>query len=127
MEKRIITTDNAPKAIGPYSQGVVAGNFLFLSGQIPINPETNTIVEGDIMAQTKQVMENIKGILEAGGSSMDNVVKATLYVKDMDEYGKINEVYSTYLGKVQPARSTVEVKRLPKDVGIEIDVIAIIG
>ncbi len=127
MEKRIITTDNAPKAIGPYSQGIRAGDFLFLSGQIPIDPETNTIVEGDIVAQTKQVMENIKGILEAGGSSMDNVVKATLYVKDMDEYGKINEVYSAYLGKVQPARSTVEVKRLPKDVKIEIDVIAIIG
>lgn len=127
MEKRIITTDNAPKAIGPYSQGIRAGDFLFLSGQIPIDPETNTIVEDDITSQTKQVMENIKGILEAGGSSMDNVVKATLYVKDMDEYGKINEVYSAYLGKVQPARSTVEVKRLPKDVKIEIDVIAIIG
>ena len=127
MEKRIIATNNAPKAIGPYSQGVVAGDFLFVSGQIPIDPKTNQIIEGDIALQTKQVMENIKGILESGGASMNNVVKATLYIKDMDEYGRINEVYSAYLGNVQPARSTVEVKRLPKDVRIEIDVIALVG
>ena len=127
MEKRIIATSNAPKAIGPYSQGVLAGNFLFVSGQIPIDPKTNQIIEGDIALQTKQVMENIKGILESGGASMNNVVKATLYIKDMDEYGRINEVYSAYLGNVQPARSTVEVKRLPKDVRIEIDVIALVG
>ena len=127
MEKRIIATNNAPKAIGPYSQGVLAGDFLFVSGQIPIDPKTNQIIEGDIALQTKQVMENIKGILESGGASMNNVVKATLYIKDMDEYGRINEVYSAYLGNVQPARSTVEVKRLPKDVRIEIDVIALVG
>jgi 2-iminobutanoate/2-iminopropanoate deaminase len=127
MKKRIITTNNAPKAIGPYSQGVLAGDFLFVSGQIPIDPKTNQIIEGDIALQTKQVMENIKGILESGGASMNNVVKATLYIKDMDEYGRINEVYSAYLGNVQPARSTVEVKRLPKDVRIEIDVIAFVG
>ena len=127
MEKRIIATDKAPKAIGPYSQGVLAGDFLFVSGQIPIDPKTNQIIEGDIALQTKQVMENIKGILESGGASMNNVVKATLYIKDMDEYGRINEVYSAYLGNAQPARSTVEVKRLPKDVRIEIDVIALVG
>ncbi|MBI2447024.1 MAG: RidA family protein [Candidatus Omnitrophica bacterium] len=127
MEKKIIATSNAPKAIGPYSQGVLAGDFLFVSGQIPIDPKTNQIIEGDIALQTKQVMENIKGILESGGASMNNVVKATLYIKDMDEYGRINEVYSAYLGNVQPARSTVEVKRLPKDVRIEIDVIALVG
>ena len=127
MEKRIITTDKAPKAIGPYSQGVLAGDFLFVSGQIPIDPKTNQIIEGDIALQTKQVLENIKGILESCGASMNNVVKATLYIKDMDEYGRINEVYSAYLGNVQPARSTVEVKRLPKDVRIEIDVIALVG
>lgn len=127
MKKQIITTDKAPKAIGPYSQGVLAGNFLFVSGQIPIDPKTNQIIEGDIALQTKQVMENIKGILESGGASMNNVVKATLYIKDMDEYGRINEVYSAYLGNVQPARSTVEVRRLPKDVRIEIDVIAFVG
>lgn len=127
MEKKIIATNNAPKAIGPYSQGVLAGDFLFVSGQIPIDPKTNQIIEGDIALQTKQVMENIKGILESGGASMNNVVKATLYIKDMDEYGRINEVYSAYLGNVQPARSTVEVKRLPKDVRIEIDVIALVG
>ena len=127
MKKRIITTDNAPKAIGPYSQGVLAGDFLFVSGQIPIDPKTNRIVEGDITLQTKQVMENIKGILEAGGSSMNDVVKATLYIRDMDEYSKINEVYSTYLVNHHPARSTVEVNRLPKDVRIEIDVIAFVG
>ncbi|MBI3008010.1 MAG: RidA family protein [Candidatus Omnitrophica bacterium] len=127
MEKKIIATSNAPKAIGPYSQGVLAGDFLFVSGQIPIDPKTNQIIEGDIALQTKQVLENIKGILESGGASMNNVVKATLYIKDMDEYGRINEVYSAYLGNVQPARSTVEVKRLPKDVRIEIDVIALVG
>ena len=127
MEKKIIATSNAPKAIGPYSQGVLAGDFLFVSGQIPIDPKTNQIIEGDIALQTKQVMENIKGILESAGASMNNVVKATLYIKDMDEYGRINEVYSAYLGNVQPARSTVEVKRLPKDVRIEIDVIALVG
>lgn len=127
MKKRIITTNNAPDAIGPYSQGVLAGNFLFVSGQIPIDPKTNQIIEDDIALQTKQVMENIKGILESGGASMNNVVKATLYIKDMDEYGRINEVYSAYLGNVQPARSTVEVRRLPKDVRIEIDVIAFVG
>lgn len=127
MKKQIITTDKAPDAIGPYSQGVLAGDFLFVSGQIPIDPKTNQIIEGDIALQTKQVMENIKGILESGGASMNNVVKATLYIKDMDEYGRINEVYSAYLGNVQPARSTVEVRRLPKDVRIEIDVIAFVG
>ena len=120
-----IHTDNAPQAIGPYSQGIRVGEFLFLSGQIPVNPETNEVVENDIVIQTNQVMKNIKAILESQGLSVENIVKTTIFLKDMNQFGAVNEEYARHLGNHRPARSTVEVCRLPKDVLIEIEVIAL--
>jgi len=120
-----IHTDNAPQAIGPYSQGIRVGEFLFLSGQIPVNPETNEVVENDIVIQTNQVMKNIKAILESQGLSVENIVKTTIFLKDMNQFGAVNEEYAKHLGNHRPARSTVEVCRLPKDVLIEIEVIAL--
>ncbi len=119
-------TDKAPAAIGPYSQGIRAGNFLFISGQIPVNPETNEVVERDIVVQTNQVMENIKSILESEGLSLNNIVKTTIFLQDMEQFSTVNEIYAKHLGDHRPARSTVEVSRLPKDVLIEIEVIAAI-
>lgn len=123
MFKRI-QTDKAPQAIGPYSQGIEVGNFLFLSGQIPVDPETNEIVKKDIVVQTNQVMENIAAILQSEGLSLDNIVKTTIFLADMEQFSIVNEEYSKHLGDHRPARSTVEVSRLPKDVLIEIEVIA---
>ncbi len=119
-----IETNQAPKAIGPYSQGVEVGNFLFLSGQIPVNPETNEVVEKDIVAQTNQVMKNISAILESEGLTLNNVVKTTIFLADMEQFATVNEEYAKHLGDHRPARSTIEVSRLPKDVLIEIEVIA---
>ena len=119
-------TDKAPAAIGPYSQGIRAGNFLFISGQSPVNPETNEVVERDIVVQTNQVMENIKSILESEGLSLNNIVKTTIFLQDMEQFSTVNEIYAKHLGDHRPARSTVEVSRLPKDVLIEIEVIAAI-
>ncbi|MDQ0970823.1 2-iminobutanoate/2-iminopropanoate deaminase [Neobacillus niacini] len=119
-----IFTEKAPKAIGPYSQAVEAGNLLFLSGQIPVDPKTNEVVENDIEVQTNQVMKNIKAILESQQLSVNNIVKTTIFLKDMNQFAVVNEEYGKHLGDHRPARSTVEISRLPKDVLIEIEVIA---
>ncbi len=124
--KEIISTDKAPAAIGPYSQGVRAGGFLFLSGQIPLDPRTMTIVEGDVAAQAEQALKNMKGALESQGLDFSDVVKTTVFIKDMNDFGRINEVYAKYFTKDAPARSCVEVARLPKDVLIEIEAIALL-
>lgn len=126
MNKTIISTDKAPAAIGPYSQAVRVGDLLFTSGQIPLIPETMELVTGDIKLQTKQCMENIKAILEQAGTNFDNCVKLTLFIKDMNQFGQINEVYGTYFGDNPPARACVEVARLPKDVDIEVEAIALV-
>ncbi len=122
--KNIISTERAPKAIGPYSQAVVANGLAFLSGQIPLDPATNQIITGDIAAQTERVLENLKSVLEAAGSSLERVVKTTVYLKDMGEFAKMNEVYGRYFASNAPARATVEAARLPRDVSVEIDCIA---
>ena len=121
--KEIISTDKAPKAIGPYSQAVRAGGFLFTAGQIALDPATGQIVEGDVARQTERVMQNLKAIVEAAGSSLDRAVKATVYLKDMGEFAAMNEVYGRYFASNPPARSTVEAARLPRDVRVEIDLI----
>lgn len=125
--KNIIQTANAPAAIGPYSQAVSWNGLLYLSGQIPLDPATGQVVEGDIVAQTERVLQNLKGVLEAGGSSLSNVLKTTVFIKDMNEFPKVNEVYGRYFGENPPARATVEVARLPKDVRVEIEAVAAIG
>ena len=122
--KKIISTDRAPEAIGPYSQAVVVNGFAFLSGQIPLDPETNQLIEGDIAEQTARVIENLKAVLEACGSSLDRVVKTTVFMKDMGEFPKMNEVYGRYFAENPPARATVEAARLPRDVRVEIECIA---
>lgn len=126
MKKKVIQTEGAPKAIGPYSQAIQAGNFLFLSGQIPLDPKTGELVKGDIRKQTQQVLENIKGVLESQGLGMENVVKATLFLKDIGNFNQVNEVYANYFPSSPPARSTVEVAKLPRDAEIEIEAIALI-
>lgn len=126
MTKVIIATENAPKAIGPYSQAVSYNGVLYCSGQIPLDPATGAIVEGDVAAQTVRVLENLKAVLEAAGSSLEKVLKTTVYIKDMTEFGMVNEVYARYFGAGLPARATVEVARLPRDVRVEIDAIAAI-
>ena len=122
--RRAVSTDKAPAAIGPYSQAVKAGDFLFLSGQIPLDPATGQIVAGGIEAQTRQVFANIGAILEAAGLSFDAVVSATVYVADMNDFARVNEIYATYFNAPEPARATVQVARLPKDSLVEIQVIA---
>ena len=123
--KTIISTPKAPAAIGPYSQAVLVNGMLFTSGVIPIDPETNTLVEGDVTVQARQAIGNLKNLIEASGSSMDKVVKTTVFIKDMNDFAAVNEVYATFFEKDCPARSCVEVARLPKDVKIEIEAIAI--
>jgi len=124
MQKEVINTSDAPAAIGPYSQGIKIGPFIFVSGQIPFDPKTNAIVEGSIKAQTEQSLKNVKAILEAAGASLSNVVKCTVFLKDMATFGEMNEVYSQYFKENPPARAAIEVARLPKDVGVEIEAIA---
>jgi 2-iminobutanoate/2-iminopropanoate deaminase len=126
MKKKVIHTNKAPKAIGPYSQAIQAGNFLFLSGQIPLDPKTGELVKGDIRQQTQQILENLKGILESQKLGMENVVKSTIFLKDIGNFHQVNEVYSTYFPSSPPARSTVEVAKLPRDADIEIEAIALI-
>jgi 2-iminobutanoate/2-iminopropanoate deaminase len=121
-----ISTDKAPAAIGPYSQAKRVGQFLFCSGQIPLDPQTMQVVGGGIKEQTDRVCQNVKAVVEAAGGSLQNVIKATCFLKDMNHFADFNEVYQRYLGEVKPARSTVEVARLPKDVLVEIEVIAVI-
>ena len=125
MEKRVIHTDKAPKAIGPYSQAIQAGNLLFLSGQIPLDPVSGELVKGDIREQTRRVLENLKGVLESQHLGMDDVVKVTIFLKDIGNFNQVNEIYATYFPSSPPARSTVEVARLPRDAGIEIEAIAL--
>ena len=119
--KTIISTPKAPAAIGPYSQAVLVNGMLFTSGVIPIDPETNTLVEGDVTVQARQAIGNLKNLIEASGSSMDKVVKTTVFIKDMNDFGKINDIYKDFFTSDFPARSCVEVARLPKDVLIEIE------
>ena len=121
-----VQTENAPAAIGPYSQAIKTDSFIFASGQIPLNPETGQIVEGGIVEQTHRVMQNITAILTASGSSMENVVKTTVFLKDFNDFAAMNEIYGSYFPNNPPARSTVEAARLPKDVKIEIEVIALV-
>jgi 2-iminobutanoate/2-iminopropanoate deaminase len=120
-----IQTDRAPQAIGPYSQAIKANGFIFASGQIPLDPATMRIVEGGIEEQTGRVLDNLKAVLEAAGSSLDRVVKTTVYLADMGEFAAMNEIYAKYFGATKPARATVQVARLPRDVKVEIDVVAL--
>jgi len=126
MKKTVIQTEKAPKAIGPYSQAIQAGNFLFLSGQIPLDPKTGEFIKGDIRRQTQQVLENIKGVLESQELGMDSVVKVTIFLKDIGNFNEVNEVYATYFPSSPPARSTVGVAKLPKDADIEIEAVALV-
>jgi len=124
MQKTVISTNNSPAAIGPYSQAIRFNELVFVSGQIPIDPESGKVIKGNIKEQTKQVLENLKNILQAGGSSLPNVLRTTIFLSDMDDYAMVNETYAQYFENSPPARSTVQVSRLPKDVHIEIDAIA---
>jgi 2-iminobutanoate/2-iminopropanoate deaminase len=125
MKKKVIQTDKAPKAIGPYSQAIQAGKLLFLSGQIPLDPKTGELTGRDIRQQTQQVLENIKGLLESQELGMKDVVKVTIFLKDIGNFNQMNEVYATYFSSSPPARSTVEVAKLPRNAEIEIEAIAL--
>ena len=124
--KEIISTSNAPSAIGPYSQAVKAGNLLFISGQVPLDPATGEVVEGDITIQTRRVLDNVKAILTEAGADFSNVVKTTVFLKDMNDFVPMNRVYAQYYPENCPARSAVQVGRLPKDVSVEIETIAVL-
>ena len=122
--KKVILTENAPSPVGPYSQAIQAGEFLFIAGQIPANPSTGDIIRGNIQSATKQVMENLKAIVEEAGYSMDDLVRCRVYLKNMDEFKQMNEVYGSFFGEEPPARAAIEVARLPLDVDVEISAIA---
>jgi 2-iminobutanoate/2-iminopropanoate deaminase len=121
--REMISTPNAPKAIGPYSQAIKYGNLVFLAGQIPIDPKTGTVLKGSIEEQTKLVLENLKAVIEASGMTLKNVLKTSCFLKNMDDFPKFNEIYATYFGESLPARETVEVARLPRDVLVEVSCI----
>jgi 2-iminobutanoate/2-iminopropanoate deaminase len=123
--REVIATDDGPKAIGPYSQAIKANGFVFVSGQVAIDPATQQVIAGDVAAQTERVMKNLEGILTAAGSGLQKVVKSGVFLKNMGDFAVMNEVYGKHFGSAPPARSTVEVARLPKDVLVEIDVIAL--
>ena len=127
MRKQPIRTERAPAAIGPYSQAIKAGGFLFISGQIPIDPETGQVVQGDVAAQAERVLLNIRNIVDDSGATMQDIVRTTVFLKDMNEFATVNEVYGKFFSTEPPARVTVEVCRLPKDVRIEIEAVAWIG
>ena len=127
MQKNIISTNKAPQAIGPYSQAVRFDNLLFVSGQIPIKPRSGEILKGNIKEQTKQILENLNSVLEAGGSSLNNVLRTTIFLTNLEDYAAVNETYAQFFEQSRPARSTVQVSRLPMDVQIEIDAIACIN
>ena len=122
--REAVASDAAPRAIGPYSQAIRAGSLLFVSGQIPLDPATGAMVEGDIAVQTRRVFANLQAILEAAGASFDNVVRTTVYLADMNDFATVNEIYGTYFSSPAPARATVQAARLPKDARVEIDLIA---
>jgi len=124
MQRNIISTNKAPQAIGPYSQAVRFDNLLFVSGQIPIEPKSGEIVKGNIKKQTKQILENLNSVLTAGGSSLNNVLRTTIFLTNLEDYAAVNETYAQFFEESQPARSTVQVSRLPMDAQIEIDAIA---
>jgi 2-iminobutanoate/2-iminopropanoate deaminase len=123
--REVISTDKAPRAIGPYSQAIRVNGLIFTAGQIALDPATGQLAEGDVALQTTRVLENLKGIVEAAGSSLDRTVKATVYLKDMSDFAAMNEVYTRYFPNDPPARSTVEASRLPRDVRVEIDLIVL--
>ena len=125
--KQIIATERAPQAIGPYSQAVVANGFVFASGQIPIDPATEQLVEGGIVEQTVQVLRNVSNLLEAAGTSLARVVKTTVFLADMNDFAAMNETYARFFGENPPARSTVQAARLPRDARVEIEVVALAG
>ena len=123
MKNQVVHTKNAPAAIGPYSQAIRAGNLLFVSGQIPLDASTGEIIKGGIADQTKKVLENLRAIVEAAGGSLKTVVKTTIFLKDMNDFSKVNEVYGSFFSEPFPARATIEVARLPRDVGVEIEAV----
>lgn len=125
--KKIVSTKNAPSAIGPYSQAVIAGNLIFTSGQIALSPENGELINGTLAEEVHQVMRNIEAVLSAAGSSLSEIVKTSIFLKDMNSFGEVNELYASYFKSDYPARETVEVARLPKDVKVEISVIATIS
>ncbi|NLG85879.1 MAG: RidA family protein [Firmicutes bacterium] len=125
--KEKVSTSKAPAAIGPYSQAIRSGNFVYTSGQIPLDPATGQLVEGDIKAQTRQVLTNVKAILEAAGTSLANVVKTTVFLKNMADFAAMNEVYAEFFSEPFPARSAIGVVALPKDVAVEIETVAVLG
>jgi 2-iminobutanoate/2-iminopropanoate deaminase len=125
--KQAISSPDAPSAIGPYSPAIRAGNLLFVSGQVPMNPATGTLVDGDISAQTEQVMRNLGALLKAAGAGFEHVVKTTVFLADMNDFAAMNAVYGTYMVDPPPARATVQVARLPRDVKVEIDLVAVLS
>lgn len=127
IEKEIVSTDKAPGAIGPYSQAVKTGGFVFCSGQIPIDPATGDFVSDNVAAQTEQVLKNLSAVLEAAGSGLGNVVKTTVFLADMNDFGAMNEVYGKYFSDNKPARATVQAARLPRDARVEIECVAVVG
>lgn len=127
MTIKKVLTDKAPAPIGPYSQAIIAGGLVYTAGQIPLDPVTKNLVEGDIRLQTEQALKNVEAILKAAGTSMGSVIKTTVFLKDMGEFAQMNEVYARFFSESAPARSTVEVARLPKDVRVEIEAIAVVG
>jgi 2-iminobutanoate/2-iminopropanoate deaminase len=126
-ELRRIQTDQAPHAIGPYSQAIVSGNLIFTAGQIPLDPKSGELIAGDIRVQTERVLQNLTAILQAAGASLQSVIKTTVYLSDMGEFTAMNEVYAQHFGEHKPARSTVQAARLPRDVKVEIDAVAVTG
>lgn len=127
MEKNVVRSNNAPAAIGPYSQAIQVGNLMFISGQIPVDPATSNVVEGDIQDQTRQCMRNLQAICQEAGVSLDSVVKTTVYVKDLSQFTVVNNTYGEFFQKAPPARACVEVARLPKDVLVEIEAIVLVN
>ncbi|MDT4762328.1 RidA family protein [Sphaerochaeta sp. PS] len=127
IEKKLVNTDKAPAAIGPYSQAVIAAPFVFTSGQLPVDPKTNELVGGDAANQAKQVFENLKAVLAEAGTDLSRAVKATVFLRDMNDFAAVNKVYASFFGEgILPARSAVQVARLPKDVALEIEMIALL-
>jgi 2-iminobutanoate/2-iminopropanoate deaminase len=125
MARETVSTEKAPKAIGPYAQAIIANGFVYTAGQIPLDPQTGNIVDGGIKQQTRQVMENLRAVLEAAGSSLNQVLKATVFLKDIGDFAAMNEIYAEYLGEAKPARSTVAVAELPRNALVEIDLVAL--